>query len=152
MATIEELFDRLVELKKEEADKIWEQAGLVALLKLKHQVKAGDIAAQIGVSSAYINQLAKTFQAFPDESMRARDLSFSHHKLAAKTENPEEAIDKALANGWSIREFEKALRGEPIESISKAEKAWSSVLKIIEGGGEEASWLQQQIHEYALSL
>lgn len=83
---------------------------------------ASMLAADTGYSASYIRQLVATARAFPNEEDRAADLSFTHHRYAAMTENPAEWIDKAVQNGWTQRELQNAI-ADAKDPLSEAERA-----------------------------
>lgn len=92
------------------ADALWEQADAAfALRSLWRSKTASELAAANGLSPSYIRQLIRTADAFP-LNIRRRDLSFTHHKLAAMTDAPARWLALAAANGWSKREMAEAIR------------------------------------------
>ncbi len=148
----DQLIDQLIELRKEEVDKIWGQGAAIYVLRERMRAKAGDIASQIGVSSVYVNDLARTFAAFPDPSYRSLELSFSHHKIAAKTDNPQYWLEQCEANQWSTRQLTDAIKGKPADSeIDKAVKLFEKVLNILEAGGPASEWLSDRLSELGLA-
>ncbi len=148
MVTYDELLQALVDIKTEEANAVWKQAGLMCLLVERHKAKPGDIASQLGCSASLVRDMVRTFKAFPNEEDRAIDRSFSIHKICAKTDDPLGWLDKALANGYSTRELQKVVKGEPIkDELRDAQSAWRKVEKIIDNGGVGAKWLLEQIKE-----
>lgn len=148
----DQLIDDLIELRKEEIDRIWDQGAICLLLRERMQVKAKDIASQIGVSSGYVGDLARTYAAFPDDSSRNKEMPFSIHKLCAKSNDPEYWLRVAEENQYSTRQLQEAMQGKQNDPLKAANKAWDKVIKIIEEGGEVGAWMENQIHDYALSL
>ena len=120
------IFESLVEA---ESDALWTQATWAARLKpLYRDATASQLSATSGKSPGYIRQLIRTALALPPEE-RAQDLSFSHHRLCATTEDPLGWLTQAVANGWSWRELERritdAAEADPVTLFTQAEKAAS---------------------------
>lgn len=89
----------------------WEKARiLVELVKYR---SAKWIGIRIGKSPTYIHMMLRTYNAFPEEKNRKKELSFSHHYLAAKAEigNPNEWIEIAAKERLSVRGFQERIRG-----------------------------------------
>ena len=152
--SFEAVMQKLVDLKTEEVDKVWEQSGLMTLLVQRYNVKPGDIAETLGCSSALVREYVRTFSAFPVEDDRAKDLTHYHHRLASKAEEPSYWIQKALEEGWSTRQLQQAMAGKEEEKdpLDKVRKLWGKVLEEIEQGGKPGAWLTQQVHELGMSL
>lgn len=147
----DQLIDALIELRKEEADKIWEQGSIVYVLREKMRATAGDVASQIGVSSVYVNDLARTFAAFPDTSDRSVELSFTHHKMCAKTDNPMYWLEQAEMHQYSSRQLSEAIKGKPTDNeIDKARKLFDKIVDILESGGPASDWLVSRLMELEL--
>ena len=118
-----------VSLVEAESDALWTQATWAARLKpLYRDATARQLSATSGKSPGCIRQLIRTALAFPPEE-RAQDLSFSHHRLCATTEDPLGWLTQAVANGWSWRELERritdAAEADPVTLFTQAEKAAS---------------------------
>lgn len=146
------LIDQLIEMRKEEVDKIWQQSAIVFVLRERMQVKAKDLAASIGVSSTYINDLARTFAAFPEEYVRNKEMSFTIHKICAKTNDPEYWLEEAEKNQYSSRQLQEAIKGKLVSNaMDKVVKLYEKVVKTLEDGGPEADWLSEQLSVLGLS-
>lgn len=120
-----------VSLVEAESDALWAQATWAARLKpLYRDATARQLSATSGKSPGYIRQLIRTALAFPPEE-RAQDLSFSHHRLCAATEDPVGWLTQAVANGWSCRELEtriaEAAESDTVTLFTQAEKAASTL-------------------------
>lgn len=147
--SFEEVLQRLVDMRLAEADSIWNQASLIFVLIEHYKAKAGDIASQINCSSQHVLDMARTFRAFPEEGTRARDAPFTIHKLCARTDDPQGWLEKAVADAWSVRELQKALRGEAVaEPLREAQAVWHKVEKILQAGGPGAEWLETRWDEW----
>jgi len=153
--TYDELLQALINLKSEEEGVIWRRAGLMTLLVERHKAKPSDLASQLCCSASLVREYIRTFKAFPNEADRALDLSFYHHRVCAKTENPHYWLEKSLENGWSVRQLQDALAGRESkpakDPLEKAKKLWKGIEKLIEEGGEAGEWLMQQIHDTVLT-
>ncbi len=151
MVTYDELLQALIDIKVDEANAVWEQAGLMCLLIEKHKAKPGDIASHLGCSASLVRDMARTFKAFPNEEDRALDCSFSVHKICAKTDDPTVWLDKALSEGYSTRELQLAIKGEPIkDELRDAQTVWRKVEKIMDNEGRGAEWLLSKMNDYVL--
>ena len=120
-----------VTLIETESDVIWSQATWAARMKTVYRdATARLLSATSGKSPGYIRQLIRTALAFPAEE-RAQDLSFSHHRLCATTEDPLGWLTQAVANGWSCRELESrindAAESDTVTLFTQAEKAASTL-------------------------
>ena len=145
----DQLIQELVEAKKSRDGATWTEAAIAYLLRTRMQVPAKQIASDTGYSGRYVSLLVKTFGSFPEESDRATDLTFSHHQIAAQTSEPSWWIDQACANGWSVRDMKKAIKGESDpDPVEEAQRVWDKILKLIEAGGPGAQYLVNQIHSY----
>jgi len=145
----DQLIDQLIEMRKEEAERLWDQASVVFVLRNKMQAKAGDLASSIGCSAVYINDLARTFGAFPDPTARNIELTFSHHKLCAKSDSPEYWLNMAEQNQWSTRQLQDAIKGKKKDDpLEKVRKLYEKIEKVLDEGGPEGEWLQEQIRAF----
>jgi hypothetical protein len=74
-----------------------------------------DIANDIGHSQELVRVLIQTFEAFPTEESRIyADKKHYYYRIAATTDNPHYWMEQAIDNGWSTREFQKAVQKNPI--------------------------------------
>jgi|LFRM01.1.fsa_nt_gb hypothetical protein len=143
------LIDKLITLRLDADETKWTQGAICATLIDRMRVPASTIANECNCSAAQIRELAKTFRAFPEESMRVPELSWFHHRIAAGTDDPEHWIGLAADQGWSTRELTKAIKGETVkDELREADRVWAKVLRIIDAGGPGGAWLEKQIAEY----
>lgn len=87
----------------------WLLAAIAASLTTKYgEADVRSFAALVGCQKDYVYKLAKTYKAFEKYSREyfSHKLSFSHYKIAAQTDNPEEILMLADENQWSVRELE----------------------------------------------
>ncbi len=158
--SLEEVYQRVATEVEGQDDSRWEMGRLMAYLLDVRRLKSASIASAIGWSSAQVREVAKTFVAFPEDHLRAKDLSWYHHRLAAKTEDPAEWIDKAVMNEWSTRELADAIKGEkcgnslpneeeasqpPSSEAPQIESLLNSIARIKETGGESWEWLKERL-------
>lgn len=112
-----------ISLRQVETETLWQQAELARDMTAKFGRKtARMIAGEVGVSAGYVRQLIATAQAFANPASRAQDLSFSHHRLAAMTENPEGWIEETLDHDWSVKELRQEIKDKK-DRIDEAEQA-----------------------------
>lgn len=84
----------------------WGQAQIVASLVTKYnESTVKRFAHDVKRSAQYIWDMASTYRAFPEKSVRTDYLSFTHHLLAARADEPKDAIEKARDKEWSTREL-----------------------------------------------
>jgi hypothetical protein len=121
-----------VQLLEEEQDNLWAQAAwAMAMTERYGRGTPRMLAADTGLSASYVRQLVATAKAFPTEESRARDLSFSHHRVAAMTEEPERWIALAVEKGLSVAELRQAI-GAARERLSEAEEARRAEERIVQ--------------------
>jgi len=147
----DQLVSEFIAAKSEQDDQIWRQAAIACFLRGQMLVPAKSIAADVGYSSRYISQLIKTFEAFPDEDSRARDQSFSLHAVCATTDDPEAWLQRALEEGWSVRDIKEAIAGDK-EEPDPVEKVWKPVEKVLADGGETADRLLVKMRQVILPV
>lgn len=123
---------------------LWERAALLSGM-LESGLKQKALSSLVGCSPATIREQVRTYRAFPEESQRAKDMSFTIHRIASKTDNPEKWIDSACVNGYSTRQLEEAIKFETgneeyqkSAQLEKAERAIRMIKEIVEGNDTEA--------------
>ncbi len=107
---LETVIQLCVDAIQDEEDAVWRLAAGVVVLKEGLKMKTGQVSEAIGKSPAEIRVLVDTFLAFPKEEMRVPDKSFTHHRYAAKTDNPVEWLEKAVDEDWSTRQLDKEIK------------------------------------------
>ena len=121
---------------------LFNQAMIAYVLKEHLGATAKQVASDVAYSARYVNILVKTYSAFPTEDSRAVDLSFSHHQIAAHTEQPEYWLNLAVENGWSVRELAREIRGlKESDEVLEAEKLWNKIELILLAAGQGARLL-----------
>jgi len=146
----DQLISKFLDERIEGEDSIWRQASYAFFMKEQMQVPAPKIASDVGYSSRYINELAKTFRVFPTEETRARDMSFSIHAKCASSDDPEYWLDQACANAYSVKELGRAMKGDDVDGddeLSNAMKLWEKVVALIESGGDGSQYIKEQIEQ-----
>lgn len=152
LEAVEQAFAAGVEMESEGK---WTQAAAVVVMLEVLRMKPKDVSSRTGLTPAMVREMARTFLAFPNPETRAADLSFSHHRYAARTSDPEGWLEKALKNGWSSRQLCEAIkRASAVTekssrdiSYAKAEKAVRLAREVLSEGGEAAGWLSSKIQE-----
>lgn len=122
---------------------LWERAAILNGL-LESGIKQKTLSSLVGCSPATIREQTRTYRAFPDENMRAKDMSFTIHRIASKTDEPEIWLDKACINGYSTRQLDEAIKAklgkESLKNmqLEKAERAIRMIKEVIESHDKEA--------------
>lgn len=119
-----------IQLLESERDAVWAQAAWAMEMARKYgRGTARMLAADTGRSASYIRQLVATAKAFPEPESRVADLSFSHHRLAAMTEEPERWIELAAERQLSVADMKEAIRVAK-ERLSAAEEAQTAAERL----------------------
>lgn len=143
-----------------ESAAIWAKAELLYYI-VEHMKKNGgklkDIYRQlspcVGCAPETIKVRVRTFQAFPEPHMRAQDKSFTIHRIAAATEEPEKWLDIAIANDYSTRQLTEAITAEKGAkngvtkdvNEAKAARIVRMAREVLEYGGEPAILLREEL-------
>ncbi len=140
----DDLVSQIIDCKVVGNEALFRQGAIVFYLKERMGVSAKQIGGDVGYSGRYVNMIEKTYACFPDESSRALDMSFSHHQIAAHTDSPAYWLEQAVINGWSVREMQRAIKGEsPPDPMHVAEEIYSKVEKFLTAGGAGALYLYE---------
>ncbi|MEM3453203.1 MAG: HNH endonuclease [Candidatus Hadarchaeum sp.] len=151
--SLEDLLQLYANITEEVDNTHWERGAILVILIDGMGQKPSWIASKVGASAAQIRELAKTFRAFPEESSRAKDLSWFHHRLAANTDNPQKWIQLAAQNQWSTRQMRENIKlalnveSKKDQVMAKAEKAVRFTEEVLGEGGEAAGWLKSKLAE-----
>lgn len=151
-------FDAVVQAycegREQEDSGKWLQASAMVICKHGYNWSNRRIASELGLSSSAVRDMVRTFLAFPEESMRAKDLSFTHHRYAAMTDDPEWWLEQSIINGWSSRQLQEQIKRSKMSReaekdylLGKAEKALRLVSEVLVEGGEPANWLQNELEK-----
>lgn len=150
--SLEDLLQLYVNITEEVDNTHWERGAILVVLIDGMGQKPSWIASKVATSAAQIRELAKTFRAFPEESSRAKDLSWFHHRLAANTDNPQKWIQLAAEKQWSTRQMREQIKSalspesKKDQGMAKAEKAVRFTEEVLEEGGEAANWLKLKLN------
>lgn len=98
------------------------------------------LASSVGRSASYLSSLRKVAKSFPPET-RAQDVSWSHHELCARAEDPLGWLDRSLGEGWSVKDLRERLKEE---GVIKSRGGGSSPCAEAEARLEEAKDLLRQ--------
>jgi len=112
---------------------------------------------ELGVSPSQIRELVHVYRTFPDPASRIPTLSWYHHRVAARSSNPQKYLALAADQLVSIRQLrEQILKDEEGEHLAakdesrdrkKAEKLLAEVRAVLDTGGETAGWLADRLRE-----
>lgn len=155
LPSLEELLQVFTEFREQEEEGKWGQAAALVVMRYGMGMKWADIASQTGYSASMVRAMVKTFMAFPEESLRVPTLEFTHHRIAADTEEPLKWIALAADNNWSTRQLREAIvREEAVTEqakhdlqLGKAEKALRLAREVFAEGGPAAEWLAARLAE-----
>jgi hypothetical protein len=105
-------------LGRDHGDRQWEigkwlDEGLKALSKKEVEAEAMRVAK---ITRTTLWDYARTFECFPDDDSRRRELSWSHHKeLSIKALSPDKRaklLDSAVAGPWSLQRLRAVVKNE----------------------------------------
>lgn len=143
-----------------ESAAIWAKAELLYYIVEHMKQKGGklkniyrQLSPIVGCAPETIKVRVRTFKAFPDPNMRAKDKSFTLHRIAAATEEPEKWLDIAVANDYSTRQLaeaitvEKGAKNGVTKDVNEAKAARivRMAREVLEYGGEPAILLREEL-------
>lgn len=103
------------------------------------------MASDWGYSASAIRKMMRTVRAFPNPADRVALLSFSHHALAAQTDDPMGWLTQAEANSWSIRDLQEAIAQAKAANPQEARKtAGERALQRLRKWWEQATIAERQ--------
>lgn len=123
-----------VQLREQEQESLWAQAEWAAAMTQRWgRDTAKMVAGNVGLSAGYVRQLVATANTFPDPDLRAADLDFSHHRIAAMTDDPDYWIQVAVDHQLSVEEMRQAIRDakDPVAESDEAERAAQRVTQAV---------------------
>lgn len=129
-----------VQLREQEEESIWAQAAWAAQMAQRWgRETARLIAGGVGLSAGYVRQLIATANTFPDPDLRAADLHFSHHRIAAMTDDPDHWLQVAVDHQLSVDEMRQAIRDakDPVAESDEAERAEQRVVRAVDRYNEQ---------------
>jgi len=146
----DEVLQEFIEYRMAGDATAWAQAELAYYACNVMGCKARKFAADVGYSERYISDLRKTYSAFPGPEIRISELSFCHHSIAARTNDPHYWIAQAADRHLSTREMKKAVKGHTTpDELRRAEAVWAAVERTLALRGPGADWLMERIKEKA---
>lgn len=137
MRPLEEIEQELLEIRHAGEAVQWTVAALCA--EACEHVSARQVASDIGMSAGQVSRLLRTLRAFPDPASRSDmpGMTFSHHRLAATTENPAYWLAQAEAEQWSTRDLEEAIKqAHAADPQAEAARQWAAVVQRVRKGLE----------------
>ena len=126
---------RFVSLMEHESASLWAQAEQARLMRVRYgRDTARLLASEVGLTKGYIRQLIGTANVFPDPTQRAQDLSFSHHRIAAFTEDPDYWLHEAVAEEWSVDDLRAAIKTakDPVAASVAAQQAAERLTRAVQ--------------------
>ncbi|MEW6228061.1 MAG: hypothetical protein AB1700_08250 [Bacillota bacterium] len=156
----EEILQLLLSLEEAQDECKWQQGEVLAALA-ECGVSQKAVASEIGKSASYVRERIRTWRAFPEEGTRVRDLSWQHHRIAAKTDDPQNWIAKAADNGWSTRDLEQAIKEarspnsavtQEEKELKQAEALFAKLEEVIAKGGPAGKWLLEKTENLLCEL
>lgn len=151
--TLDDIIQLYINLQAEEDETRWAKGAICVACLDGFKMKAAVVASMFGCSAAQVREMARTFRAFPEESMRIPSLSWYHHRAAAKADNPQEMIALAADREWSTRQLEEAVKAKKSPEAkrdtrkAKAEKVILLTSEVLKEGGEVAEWLRRKLQQ-----
>lgn len=94
---------------------------LDAMIKLGASLKY--LCQELGIKHDRLMTLIKVYQAFPKDSDRERDLSWSHHLLALKSQNPAQTLKLAAKQNLTTSQLYELIYGEKKKRLSPKERS-----------------------------
>ncbi len=146
--TLDDLIQLRINIVTNMDDLRWTEGAVCFAMMEGMGLKASEIGSMFGCSAAHVRMMAKTFLAFPDESTRVPELSWSHHKIAAEFggEKAREWLAEAADRHWSTRQLREAIKSSegPREAkdvrLKKAEKVLRLTEEVFAEKDEVADW------------
>ncbi len=112
--TYEEHVQAWINVSEEVEERRWQLGAIAASLEtvFGENVKS-TFAADVGVSARTVREYAQAYRAFATGA-RAPLLSYTHHRIAARSEAPQRAIDEAADRLYSTRQMEVRVEAEAL--------------------------------------
>lgn len=107
------------QVEGEMQDRLWMLAAVAASLTTVYgDQSVGAFAAEVGCSARRVYDYAATHKAWQSRA-RSQILSFKHHTIAGRAEEPETFIEEAEVEGLSTRELERRVSGKEPEPMER---------------------------------
>ena len=108
-------------LKESLENHLWHLAAVCASVEAKYgEESVPKFAGEVGYSARRVYDLAATYAAWQSRT-RSQILSFKHHTIAARAEDPQEAIEQAEDEQLSTRQLERRISGQPEQEMEKCQ-------------------------------
>ena len=106
-------------LKESLENHLWHLAAVCASLTTRYGDESiPKFASEIGYSARRVYDLSATYTAWQFRK-RSQSLTFHHHTIAVRAEDPEKAIEEAEDEELSTRELESRIAGKKPEMMEK---------------------------------
>lgn len=148
---LEELLQLFTDTVEAGDDLRWLQGAVILLLLEGFGLKPRDVSSLTGWSPAQVREAARTFAAFPEESTRIPGLSWYHHRLASRTDDPPAWLARASDEGWSTRQMAEAMRAalggksEEDARLEKSERIVRMAREVLGRPGPAADYLRAEL-------
>ena len=117
--TWEEHVSAWAQVEDEMQDRLWMLAAVAASVTTVYGDQSiGSFAAEVGCSARRVYDYAATYKAWQSRQ-RSQSLSFHHHTIAARAEEPEKVIEEAEIEEMSTRELERKVSGKESEPMER---------------------------------
>lgn len=107
------------QVEDEMQDRLWMLAAVAASVTTVYGDQSiGAFASEVGCSARRIYDYAATYKAWQSRA-RSQILSFKHHTIAARAEDPDQAIEEAEVEEMSTRELDRKVSGKEPEPMQR---------------------------------
>lgn len=96
---------------------------------MAHYGGRAELATLTKKSEKTLSNWASVCRAFPDQSSRQRELSFTHHAEVAGREDAQELLQQAIEGEWTAAELREVIQGKPEKTDAWTKFETSSILK-----------------------
>lgn len=149
--SLEEVLQAMINCEEIGEEALWLHAEqLSALVDAGLSIK--QVSSLSGKSPATIRERVRTYKAFPNKEKRAIDKTFTHHRYASKTDDPEKWMQLVCEKSLSTRQLEEAIKAEGQNTSvvkdlmqEKAERSIRMIKEVLEQGGDVAAWIKEEI-------
>lgn len=148
---LEELLQVFADSLEAGDDLRWLQGAVMLVLLDGFRMRPRDVSSLTGWSPAQVREAARTFAAFPEESARNPSLSWYHHRLASRADDPETWLARASDEGWSTRQMAEAMRAargrasDEEERLEKSERIVRMAREVLGHPGPAADYLRAEL-------
>lgn len=112
--TYESYVQAWINVSEEIEERRWRLGAIAASLVWRYgENTAATFAADVGVSSRTVRDYARAYRVF-ETGTRVPILSYTHHRIAARSEDPQKAIEEAADKLLSTRQMEVRVEAEAL--------------------------------------